>query len=213
MAWNTPLDIYDGVVFVDWHGVLSSRRFWSTMAASEMNEDNRAGRIAELFASSEVEPWMLGDVTTEKVLSELGVSEADIPRWVEAVIQECISARPNRLVLEVLRELRGSNYLVLASDNMDCFAAAMPRRHDLPQIFDDYLISSEVGALKKYPHSFFGPWLRRHNLSFLHATLLDDSIENCAAFSAIGGNSVAFVGGEISVASLQPKYANAIRLA
>jgi FMN phosphatase YigB (HAD superfamily) len=93
---------------------------------------------------------------------------------------------------------------VIATDNMDCFVRAFerarrrrPRRGeawvtmaDWAGICDDIISSSEVGALKEDPQSFFGPWLDRHGMTFRDAVLVDDRPDNCAAFSAQGGTAI-----------------------
>jgi len=95
-----------------------------------------------------------------------------------------------RLVQE-LRETHVGNFIVLATDNMDCFWQAALSLSDLCNTVDAILCSSELGVLKKDGvESFFAPWLRRHRLSFRDALLLDDSTETCQAFRLAGGVSV-----------------------
>jgi FMN phosphatase YigB (HAD superfamily) len=105
----------------------------------------------------------------------------------------------------VLRVIRAEAMVVIATDNMDCFARAFEharrRRHRLKQeretladwavICDDIICSSEAGALKSEdPGIFFGPWLDAHGVDFADAMLIDDRADNCAAFTSQGGTAI-----------------------
>lgn len=95
--------------------------------------------------------------------------------------------------------------VVVATDNMDCFARAFElarsrwtrRRRDRETlagwavICDDFICSSQVGALKgKDPRAFFGPWLTAHGVNFTDAVLIDDRADNCTAFARQGGTAI-----------------------
>lgn len=202
MHWNVPLNLYQRVVFVDWHGVLSSRTFWSSVQGAERNRHQLSKKLKWLFQSAAIDNWMLGYLDTDYILRMIGITADDAKVLRQTVLRECRTARPRAEVVQQVKELRSRNLVVLASDNMDCFAQAVLVRRDLPRIFDDYLISSELKALKRDPHAFFGPWLSAAGLSFQDAILIDDSDENCSAFVSAGGRAVLFDGSIESAAAV-----------
>jgi FMN phosphatase YigB (HAD superfamily) len=118
---------------------------------------------------------------------------------------DCARMRVNVQLMQVLRNLRPAVLVVLATDNMDCFARtfgqshARPRRSaaeseslaDWARICDDIVCSSDVGTLKaEDPARFFGPFLSEYGLSFSDALLIDDRSDNCDAFRRQGGNVI-----------------------
>jgi FMN phosphatase YigB (HAD superfamily) len=193
-SWNLPINYYDKVVFVDWHGVLSSRPFWSSLKGEERRQLHLAKLIPEIFQSYLVDLWMCGETSTAGVLRSAGVAESDIHRLTTAVFRECQTARPRQDLMKEIRSMRQRSLVVLASDNMDCFSQAIKIRSNLSSIFDDYLVSSDLGVLKAQPIDFFGPWLEASGLQFEQAVLIDDSLENCRAFEAVGGKAIVFDG-------------------
>jgi FMN phosphatase YigB (HAD superfamily) len=99
----------------------------------------------------------------------------------------------DRALLAELQKWRQNGFLVLATDNIDCFVEATNARPSLLAKFDGILCSSALGVLKSdSPSAFFGGWLARHGLSFADAVLIDDRHHNCARFSAAGGEAIVF---------------------
>jgi len=118
---------------------------------------------------------------------------------------DCARMTVNAELFEVLRVIRAEAMVVVATDNMDCFARAFEHaRHtrrrlkrdretlaDWAVICDDIICSSQAGALKSEdPQVFFGPWLAAHGVGFTDAVLIDDRADNCAAFTSQGGTAI-----------------------
>ena len=206
------LSLWRRVVFVDWHGVLSRDPFWISIRESATHplraqlEDN----LAEVFSREKntVDEWMKGLLSSDQVIAAMEIRldrrfrEDFLSRRLDI---DCARMRTNVELFEVLRKLRSRALIVLATDNMDCFARAFDharqraRRPTLESetladwaiICDDIICSSEIGALKSEdPVGFFGPWLSEHGLWFTDALLIDDRADNCAAFAGQGGATV-----------------------
>lgn len=188
------------MIFVDWHGVLSEARFWTSIrdhpAVAGAVDFDRA--LDTIFSTEIVDEWMRGHLTTRQVVSRFLVRDHNplLVAFLEhQVIRECAQSSTRRQLVKTLKTLRGSHHLVLATDNMDCFAAALPRRSDLRSVFDDYLTSTDLGVLKaEDPQRFFGPWLDEHQLAADQAILIDDRAKNCDRFRGIGGDAIVFDG-------------------
>jgi hypothetical protein len=110
---------------------------------------------------------------------------------------DCARMTVNAELFEVLRTLRTEAMVVIATENMDCFARAFEKARgrrrllsdqretlaDWAVICDDIICSSDVAVLKsRNPQAFFGPWLTSHGLRFADTVLIEDRADNCAAF-------------------------------
>lgn len=207
--WNRVLPVLPRVIFVDWHGVLSEARFWTSIRdhpvmATSIDFDRALDTI---FTTDIVDEWMRGHLSTRDVVAQFLVGE-DNPLLVafleQQVIRECTQSSTRRRLVQTLRTLKTSHLLVLATDNMDCFSAALPRRRDLRSIFDDYLTSTDLGVLKaEDPGRFFLPWLVDHQVPVDQALLVDDRAKNCDRFRDLGGQAIVFDGSSPMWAQLE----------
>jgi len=200
------------VIFSDWHGVLSKDPFWVSIRGSAthpLHAQLEAG-MAGVFASSQdtANDWMKGLLSSDQVITDMGIQldrrfrDDFLARRLDI---DCAKMAVNAELFEILRAIRAEAIVVIATDNMDCFARAFhnarshPRRRartwetlaDWAVICDDIICSSQAGTLKSEdPQTFFGPWLAAHGLGFADAVLIDDRADNCQAFTSQGGAAI-----------------------
>lgn len=87
--------------------------------------------------------------------------------------------------------IKESCFVVVATDNMDCFASAARANRQLATRFDDVICSSDVGLLKRDdPKKFFSAFLDKIAGSLDDSILVDDSAVNCETFAAAGGRAI-----------------------
>jgi FMN phosphatase YigB (HAD superfamily) len=199
------------VIFSDWHGVLSRDAFWASIlqhSRHPLHAELKAG-MASVFSRdvNTAEEWMMGRLSSVEVIEGMGIRPRARLRedfLMRRLVLDCGRMKVNTDLFDVLRGLRANATVVIATDNMDCFVSAYERARskrrrrgqdrvtmaDWAAICDDIISSSEVGALKEDPRSFFGPWLADHGLGFSDAILIDDRPANCAAFVAAGGSVI-----------------------
>jgi len=171
--------LWGRVIFSDWHGVLSRDPFWVSIrgsAAHPLHARLEAG-MAGVFASERgiANEWMKGLLSSDQVIAEMGIQfdkrfRDDFLR--RRLDLDCARMLVNAELFQVLRVLRAEASVVIATDNMDCFARAFDqarrRRQSLAReretladwavICDDIICSSQVAALKaEDPHAFSGP--------------------------------------------------------
>lgn len=200
------------VIFSDWHGVLSRDPFWTSIRQSATHplHAQLEEKMAGVFDPSRntASDWMKGLLSSEQIIAEMGIQlparfGADfLSRRLDL---DCARMKVNVELFEILRVLRAKAIVVVATDNMDCFARtfehAYRSRHrrsrdratlaDWAVICDDIICSSQAGALKSEdPQAFFGPWLTSHAIRFADAILIDDRADNCAAFTSQGGTAI-----------------------
>ncbi len=200
------------VIFSDWHGVLSRDPFWTSIrlsATHPLHAQLEAG-MAGVFdpARNTANEWMTGLLSSDQVIAEMGVQLRGPFRddfLTRRLDLDCARMKVNAELFEVLRLIRAEAMVVVATDNMDCFARAFEharsrkRRRskdretsaDWAVICDDIICSSQAGTLKSEdPQAFFGPWLDTHWIGFADAVLIDDRADNCAAFASQGGTAI-----------------------
>jgi hypothetical protein len=210
------LELWRRVVFVDWHGVLSRSPYWSTILSDRRHPLHQAlrARLGRLFSDADLlGAWMTGTLSTVDVVGRLEITAGTryTPEHLRRHLErDCRSMRVNTDLLRLLRGARDRAFVVIATDNVDCFAETFRRltgrrggrpdpMTELPPpdslaawagSCDDLVCSSEVGALKADPHAFYGAYLRASGLGFRDALLIDDRTDNCAAFRAAGGSAL-----------------------
>lgn len=187
------LPVKSKVVFVDWFGVLSEKVFWDKYLENDNHRLHKkvSNLKLKLFEKNDiiVNEWMRGNYSykdiIEKCCNEMSHREK---RTVEnSLLSYCADISLNHPLFETLKTISDKTFIVLATDNMDCFHQSL---YKLPQlgIFDAVLSSNFLGVLKKEsPNRFFGNWLKNHDLSFKNALLIDDSGANCEEFRKCGG--------------------------
>jgi hypothetical protein len=208
------LPLWRRVVFVDWHGVLSRSPFWASIVGDPRHPLNRPlrAKVGRLYGDAPLmSGWMTGRRRTPDVVAGLGVEggtrySADyLCRQLE---RDCRSMRVNVELMRVLQPVRERAFVVIATDNVDIFAASYrrlaarhPARRPEPEPAgtlagwatgcDDLVCSSDVGVLKaEDARAFFGPYLSACGLGFDEALLIDDRSDNCAAFRQAGGTAL-----------------------
>jgi hypothetical protein len=199
------------VIFSDWHGVLSRDPFWTSIrrsATHPLHAQLEAGMTGVFDpARDTANEWMKGLLSSDQVIAQMGIQLPGRFRddfLARRLDLDCSRMTVNAELFEVLRIIRANAMVVVATDNMDCFARAFEharrrRRNDRDRetladwavICDDIICSSQAGALKSEdPQAFFGPWLTAHWVDFGDAVLIDDRADNCAAFAGKGGTAI-----------------------
>jgi FMN phosphatase YigB (HAD superfamily) len=196
------LGLFPAVVFIDWFGTLSQTRFWESITESGRHPLASQMRflVERLFVDEKelVTDWMRGELDDSEILGQLRMN---LPRGYRSdflerrLLEDCRKSSVDSGMSELVAELRQQAYVVIASDNMDCFWRSRPSVLNGSVAVDDLIVSSQVGALKaEDPASFFAPSLERFGMSFRDAVLIDDCAKTCAIFEARGGTAFYFRG-------------------
>jgi FMN phosphatase YigB (HAD superfamily) len=201
-VFQIALPFWKRVVFVDWHGVLCDKPFWHSIL---LNPSHRLH--APLKTQSEalfrtkrelVRKWMRGEVRSQEIVKEVGLGSSehfDDGYLHKKLYCDCRGMRFDAELMGILQEFRSQCFLILATDNMDCFFESLGYMDGLLSSFDFVLCSSELGVLKSDGvQKFFGPWLKAQNIGYQQAMLIDDCQKTCQAFRNAGGLSVVYEG-------------------
>ena len=205
------LPLWRKAVFVDWHGVLCKDVFWFSILRNANHPYHARLREAteDLFTrrSYLIEDWMRGRLAAEDMVTLLDVTLDRRCRddfLVRRLKDDCRRMQVYPELLQELQLVRRISFVILATDNMDCFIERLRYGKDLDRSFDAVLWSARLGVLKTDNVSdFFGSWLSAHNLSFTDSILLDDNPEICAAFRLLGGTAIVVKSAQQAVRELR----------
>jgi hypothetical protein len=191
---STFLPLWKRVIFVDWFGVMSRTVFWWSILHKPEHRFYSPLSVAaqQLFQNTDlITNWMRGGVTFQQILSTMDLPTKGVSSefWKKRLLLDCRRTRWEEELRESLKELSNQgSFIVLATDNMDCFYDSIDSITGLNEVFDSVLCSSNQGVLKaEAPERFFGPWLQSHSIPWSEARLIDDSQKNCDAFCKLGG--------------------------
>lgn len=183
------------VIFLDWCGTLSVSKFWEHLADPNHQYHNYLQPIEEFLFKQNyylIKGWMLGRLTSEEICQKIGKGTGLNAGIIFNELAK--SAREMKFidsqVPEILKKNKNKTKIVVATDNMDTFRRFTVSGMKLEKIFDDFLVSNEIGCFK-YDLSgsgipFFDDYLRKNSLSYKDAVLIDDSEEKTGTFEKLG---------------------------
>ena len=211
--YNLFLPLWRRVVFVDWFGVLSSDLFWHSILTQESHPYYKsvASATERLFAENRelVRDWMRGRIDASTIVRQLEVSldrRCNDDFLLRRLMADCRRMSFRKDLLLGIRQVVPDAYLLIATDNMDCFVSEVEALSVHSSGADDILVSCQLGVLKlDSVEMFFGPWLRDHALSFRQAILIDDNPRTCDAFRQCGGDAILFTSVAATLAELEFK--------
>lgn len=189
------------IIFFDWNKTLSHSRFWQQLEDSSHLGHKDGQKITEfLFVKNRplLSQWMKGQINTQEIVREVkagtGISSDFI---LEELKKSCETMDfVFNDIEETVNCLQGLGIrCVIATDNMDTFRTYTIPALRLNEIFDDFLISNELGVMKydvdknKKTIPFFDNYLKRNNLLYRDVVLVDDCIDD-GFYAELGFNIV-----------------------
>ena len=172
------------VVFIDWHKTLCSCVFFHEL--HDVDEALFHKLDSRLFDEMPIEgfiDWMRGKISCREIVHYLSGDDLAPEKVFEVLKNGCEKMFLDRRdFLKWIRKIRKKGKMaVIATDNVDVFAEYTVPALKLRRHFDDILCSSELKCLKTDTADgkllFFDDFLRKHNIKYEEAILLDDSRE------------------------------------
>lgn len=209
------LPLWEKIVFVDWHGVMSTDRFWESVLIKKTRL--AAGlriHLSRLFSSDSdlIDAWMRGEITTSEVVAptqrylgarrghdflerriiedcRLMTVDAELASLLASLLEHALVVLATDNTVEFEETFRASQRTVLAPSAAACLVE--PTLDRIAPYFDDILCSATLGVLKADdPQRFFGSWISANSLRFCDSLLIDDRADNCERFRDLGGNAI-----------------------
>lgn len=125
----TQLPLSPRVVFVDWHGVLSRDPFWMSIRESATHplRAQLEANLADVFSREHntANQWMKGLLSSEQIINTMDIQLDRRFRnnfLTRRLYLDCTRMRVNVALFQLLRMFKTQAVIVLATDNMDCFA-------------------------------------------------------------------------------------------
>ena len=175
------------ILFLDWHKTLSNSLFFEQL--NNQNHPHHTYKQAiekSLFVTRKyiLKDWMEGVVNSEEVMDlvakDTGISSKIL---LSDLADSCASMKfCNPEIPNIIKKIRSQGTrVVIATDNMDSFRRFTVPGMKLEELFDDFLISSELGCMKRLLAEktlvFFDDYLKNHATPISKTILMDDSIE------------------------------------
>ncbi|MBI2103501.1 hypothetical protein HYT59_00685 [Candidatus Woesebacteria bacterium] len=197
-------------IFLDWNRTLSNSLFWEQMAdPKHKHNPHHADIVKWLFIDNKslINPWMRGDYSSEDISKMIGTS---IGLSYEIILNELAeSCRNMKFVSAEIPGLikaikRKGIKAIIATDNMDTFRKFTMDGMRLNEIFDDYLISCELGKLKgdfgeKGQLLFFEDFMKANKLVYEETILLDDCLDDAGTMDKAGLKIIQITSPEVLV--------------
>jgi FMN phosphatase YigB (HAD superfamily) len=191
------MDIGEGykrvkVLFLDWNKTLSFSLFWEHISETEPEKHQLITQCLFEDNYNLIDDWMRGKYTSEDICKIIA-DQTEIPY---TFIFETLKESCEKMVFcdpsteSLLRKIKKNGYkLVIATDNMDTFRRfTVPALH-LSDLFDDILISSEIGAVKEdmsdNENMFFREYMKQKELHYNETLLLDDCAEHMSSLGCL----------------------------
>lgn len=184
------------VLFIDWHKTLSYSFFWSQLSEKDHPYNNYHHIINQWLFEKNIhliENWMKGLFNTEqicqKISTENNLNEQIIYNALKESSEKMKLCSPR--IVDIIKNIRQQGIsVIIATDNMDTFRKFTIKSLGLDKIFDDFLISNELGVLKYEVENnaipFFDNFLKANNLRYEDVILLDDSEEKSGIYEKLG---------------------------
>lgn len=187
----------DKVIFLDWNGTLSDSFFWEHMRTSNEKEIKNLYNIWDqaLFNKPKeyIQNWMRGSVTTEEVLKDVArQTKTQYDLVLKEFIKGCKSMHfISEEIPLIIRNLQKKGYyVVIATNNMDCFTRWTVPHMKLDELFDDILNSFYLKGLKHEVFNgasvFFKDFFAKYNISPRNCVFFDDSIDKGGYIESLG---------------------------
>lgn len=191
----------DSIIFIDWDGTLSTGRFWERSPALF----EKAQKIFFQNNNHLVVEWMLGKKTSEDICQWLAQkTSVEYETFLNGLIESCEKMEMLEEAAETIACLKRDAFVVLATDNMDCFNRFTAPAKRLNEIFDEVINSSFTGRMKNDEDGrTFTEYARSKSIPPTRCYLIDDSRKTCDLFNAIGGTAFHVNGKEHAIGCLR----------
>lgn len=175
-------------IFWDWDRTLGKQPFWNKLT---QEDEGFQQDVATLFASNAITLWMRGEISFDQVQGEF-LSRYDMDFLKERVASDWLSSDAiDTTLLEEIKERYPAANQYIVTDNMDIFEYYVQANHAFFDQFETIYNSSRYGVLKSDNNGLFEKVLGDLAVdSFAGDILIDDSQENCATFTRLGGMAI-----------------------
>lgn len=176
------------ILFCDFDGTICFERYWSSLPPDKHE------KVQELLFRGDkarVSDWMRGKYTAEEinewVAEQIGMPYDEL--W-QLFVDDCRKMRVSQQTLEKLASLRDRYSVILMTGNMDSFSRFTAPQLQLEKYFDHVSNSYYEGKHKTdNAGEIFSEYASKWNTTLANCVLLDDSLNVCTIFEALGGKA------------------------
>jgi len=149
--------------------------------------------VREAFHSEMNDKSDLGEITQiefdQYLIKTLGLGNDSVPIVRQVVDEQCFI---DEIILEKIQELKKDYKIGLLSNYSKLMREKIENEWNIKHLFDDIIISCEVGVIKPDP-AIFQLALSRLGVSASEAVLIDDRVKNIEGAHQFGLHAILFL--------------------
>jgi len=108
----------------------------------------------------------------------------------EALLNDAfLSTKMNYKIIEIADKLKYSYFIGIITDNKNDRIEFLRKYHNLDSIFSSYIVSSQIGALKKEEKPFIEAFIK-NGFEYSECIFIDNNKENLIVPNKLGANTV-----------------------
>ena len=185
--WLDKLKHNKNIIFIDFNWVISYKNFWFSFEKSDKTVFEKINKLLFKDNSKIVNDWMLWKCTSFDICKFLSVNlNLDYHYIYETLLNDCINIDLSDWIRDILYKLKKYYYIVLATDNMDCFTDFTVKNNlEYFSVFDSIFNSADFWYFKV---DSYLDYVKKYNSEIELCYLIDDSKNNCEKFSSLWWN-------------------------
>lgn len=185
--WLDKMKHNKNIIFIDFNWVISYKNFWFSFEKSDKTAFEKINKLLFKDNSKIVNDWMLWKCTSFDICKFLSVNlNLDYHYIYETLLNDCINIDLSDWIRDILYKLKKYYYIVLATDNMDCFTDFTVKNNlEYFSVFDSIFNSADFWYFKV---DSYLDYVKKYNSEIELCYLIDDSKNNCEKFSSLWWN-------------------------
>lgn len=175
------------IIFIDFNWVLSYKNFWFSLEKSDKIMFEKINKLLFRDNTKIVNDWMLWKYKSSDICNFLSVNlKVDYDYIYETLLNDCINFDLSDCIRDTLFKLKKYYYIILITDNMDCFTDFTVKNNlEYFSVFDSIFNSADFWYFKV---DSYLDYVKKYNSEIELCYLIDDSKNNCEKFSSLWWN-------------------------
>ncbi len=187
--WKKKWEKNKNILFIDFNWVISYKNFWHSLEIKDNNTYKSINNYLFKENINIVKDWMVWKFSSSEICKYISNNlNLDYEYIYNTLVEDCKKIDLSENILNLLKKLKKHYYIVLVTDNMDCFSRyTLKYNREYFKIFDWIFNSSEHWFFK---NDIYNHYLNKYNSQINLSYLIDDSIRNCESFKKIWWNTL-----------------------
>ena len=186
--WLDKLKHNKNIIFIDFNWVISYKKFWFSLEKNDKITFEKINKFLFKDNAKIVNDWMLWKYKSSDICKFLSTKlDVDYDYIYESFLNDCINIDLSDWIRDLLYKLKKYYYIVLVTDNMDCFTDFTVNNNlEYFLVFDSIFNSADFWYFKV---DSYLDYVNKYNSKIELCYLIDDSKNNCEKFISLWWNA------------------------